>query len=486
MSGVRGQTTADRTEPEHADAHRRRTVALLVLLVAPFMALLDMFIVNIAAPSVETQLHATFAQVQLVISGYIVAFAVGLITGGRLGDLWGRGRMFLYGMGGFGVTSALCALAGSADQLIAVRLLQGLSAALMLPQVLSLIQVLFPPAEHARVLGLYGATLSCGSVTGQVLGGVLIKADVAGLGWRLIFLVNIPFCLAAVLVGARFLPRRQDAATRPGFDPVGVLLISLAIPLLLVPLVFGAQTGWPLWVWPTFAAALAVFALFLRWEARFPADSGSALLPLRLFGLPGFANGVPTALAFYSGNSGFYLVLAFYMQDGVRLSPVAAGLAFVPLGTAFALASLAARSLVPRFGRKALLGGTVCILLGLVYLPLGAWTGGGAGTLDRALWMEPGLVLCGMGQGLVLPSLLSLALRGVATADVGAASGGILMTSQFAGALGVAAVGAAYRSALGEHSYTQAFRAGVLALVVIALLSLVLLARLESRTRDRE
>ncbi|AOR37098.1 hypothetical protein BFF78_15660 [Streptomyces fodineus] len=459
-------------------------MALLVLLVAPFMAMLDMFIVNIAAPSVETQLHATFAEVQLVISGYIVAFAVGLITGGRLGDLWGRGRMFLYGMAGFGATSALCALAGSAGQLIAVRLLQGLSAALMLPQVLSLIQVLFPPAEHSRVLGLYGATLSCGSVTGQVLGGVLIKADVAGLGWRLIFLVNLPFCLAAVLVGARFLPRRQDTADRPGFDPVGVLLISLAVPLLLCPLVFGAQYGWPLWVWPAFAAALAVFALFLRWEARFPADSGSALLPLRLFRLPGFAGGVPTALAFYSGNSGFYLVLAFHLQNGVRLSPFAAGLAFVPLGTAFALASLAARSLVPRFGRKALIGGTVVILLGLVYLPLGAEAGGG--TLGRALWLEPGLVLCGMGQGLVLPSLLSLALRGVDTADVGAASGGILMTSQFAGALGVAAVGAAYRSALGEHSYTQAFRAGVLALVVIALLSLVLLARLESRTRDRE
>jgi MFS family permease len=484
LKDVRTVTTDARTEPEDPGTGRRRTVALLVLLGGPFMAMLDMFIVNIAAPSVETQLHATFAEVQLVISGYIVAFAVGLITGGRLGDLWGRGRMFLYGMSGFGVTSALCAVSGSAGQLIAVRVLQGLSAALMLPQVLSLIQVLFPPAEHSRLLGLYGAALSCGSVTGQVLGGVLIKADVAGLGWRLIFLVNIPVCLAVVLVGVRFLPLRNDSTGRPGFDPVGVLLISLAIPLLLCPLVFGAQYGWPLWVWPTFAAALVGFSLFLRWEARFPDDSGSALLPLRLFRLPGFANGVPTALAFYSGNSGFYLVLAFHLQNGLRLSPFAAGLAFIPLGTAFAWASLTARDLVPRFGRKALLGGTVTILLGLLYLPLSAEMGDG--TLSRALWLEPGLVLCGLGQGLVLPSLLSLALRGVDRADAGAASGGILMTSQFAGALGVAAVGAAYRSALGEHSYTQAFRAGVLALVFIALLSLVLLARLESRTRDRE
>ncbi|MFC9930704.1 MFS transporter [Streptomyces sp. NPDC127190] len=482
MSDVRG-TTSTRTTPDHTRQGRHRTVALLVLLVAPFMAMLDTFIVNIAAPSIEKQLHATFAEVQLVISGYIVAFAVGLITGGRLGDLWGRGRMFLYGMAGFGATSVLCAVAGSAGQLIAARLLQGLSAALMLPQVLSLIQVLFPPAEHSRVLGLYGATLSCGSVTGQVLGGVLITSDVAGLGWRLIFLVNIPFCLAAVLIGARALPGREESGRRPGFDPVGVLLISLAVPLLLCPLVFGAQYGWPLWVGPVLAAALAVFALFLRWEARFPADSGSALLPLRLFRLPGFANGVPTALAFYTGNSGFYLVLAFHLQNGLRLSPPAAGLAFVPLGTAFALASLAARRLVPRFGRRALLGGTVVILLGLVYLPVGAAMGGG--TLVRALWLEPGLVLCGMGQGLVLPSLLSLALRGVDTADVGAASGGILMTSQFAGALGVAAVGAAYSSALGDHSYVPAFRAGVLALVLIGLLSLVLLARLESRTRER-
>ncbi len=482
MSGIGAEVAGTRSGGVHDTTLPRRRTALLVLLVAPFMAMLDMFIVNIAAPSIQTQLHTSFGAVQLVISGYIVAFAVGLITGGRVGDMWGRGRMYLWGMVGFGAASVLCAAAVSAQLLIVARVVQGLCAALMLPQVLALIQLIFPPEERGRVLGFYGATLSVGSISGQVLGGLLLRIDSASIGWRAIFLVNIPFCAVALTTGLRALPRGTPSAARPGFDPVGVLLMSLGVPALLCPLIFGAQYRWPWWVWPVLAASLAVFALFGRWEARFAANGGSALLPPRLFALPGFSYGLPTAVAFYSGNSGFYLVLAYFFQDGLHLTPFTAALEFVPLGTAFALASLASRILVPRFGRRALLAGVGSIVLGLLLLALGTLATGDA--LERALWLQPGLLLCGAGQGLVLPSLLGLILRGVGAEDAGSASGGILTSSQVAGALGVAGVGAAFSSALGDADYSRAFQVGLFTLAAIGMLSMMLLARLESRTRD--
>ncbi|MEV5880553.1 MFS transporter [Streptomyces sp. NPDC052101] len=460
----------------------RSRAALGTILLGPYLAMLDLFIVNIAAPSIQTQLHASFASVQLVISGYTVAFAMLLVTGGRLGDMAGRRRMFVIGIACFALTSTACALAPSVGVLIAMRVLQGLSAALMLPQVLALIQVLYPPAEQRRILGFYGAAMSCGSISGQVLGGLLIHVDVADLQWRAIFVVNLPFALVA-LAGAVLLPSGAGAgASPPGapvrFDPVGTLLLSGAVPLLLCPLVFGAQYDWPMWVWPTLACSALMFALFFRWESGLSGDGSGALLPMRLFRLPGFAGGLPTVIAFYCGQTGFYLVLAFYLQDGIHLSPLTAGLDFLPLGVVFATASLLSRALVDRFGHRVLLCAIATIVAGLLLMLLGLGHGSHA---DQALRMQPGLLLCGLGQGLVLPSLLGISLRGVPADQVGAASGAVLMTSQVAGALGVAGVGAVFHSALGTGAYESAFKAGVIALVVIEVAGFLLLARLGRR-----
>ncbi|MFF3906402.1 MFS transporter [Streptomyces sp. NPDC001848] len=479
-----GTSAPGRTMLPEATANRsvwRSRAALGTILLGPYLAMLDLFIVNIAAPSIETQLHASFADVQLVISGYTVAFAMVLVTGGRLGDMAGRRRMFVIGTACFALTSTACALAPSVGVLIAMRVLQGLSAALMLPQVLALIQTLYPPAEQRRILGFYGAAMSCGSISGQVLGGLLIHLDVAGLQWRAIFVVNLPFALVA-LVGAVLLPSGAGAGRRAPvrFDPVGTLLLSGAVPLLLCPLVFGAQYGWPVWVWPALGCSALVFALFFRWESGLSGDGSAALLPMRLFRLPGFAGGLPTVIAFYCGQTGFYLVLAFYLQDGIRLSPLTAGIDFLPLGVVFATASLLSRALVDRFGHRVLLGGVATIVAGLLLILLGV---GDGSHLGQALRMQPGLVLCGLGQGLVLPSLLGISLRGVPADQVGAASGAVLMTSQVAGALGVAGVGAVFRSALGSQAYASAFEAGVIALVVIEVASFLLLARLGRRTR---
>ncbi len=476
--GFPARGTRPRSGRQRGEQRRHRHAALVALLMAPFMAMFDMFVVNIAAPSIESGLQTGFAGLQLVVSGYIVAFAMGLVTGGRLGDLLGHRRTFVVGMGCFAVTSAACAAAPSIQVLVAVRLLQGLSGALMLPQVLALVQVLFRPEERRRVLGLYGAAMSGGSIAGQVLGGLLIRFDVIGLGWRTVFLVNVPLALAAVVGALIAVPRLYAPAAGVRFDPVGVLLLSVAVPLLLCPLMFGAENGWPLWVWPLLAASGAVFWLFVRWEARVPGGERAALLPLRLFRLPQFALGLPTAAAFYCGNSSFYLVLAFYLQDGIRLTPLAAALTFLPLGVAFAIASLASRSLAQRFGGRLLSWGAACVVLGLLLLIAGV---GDHHRAAQALLLQPGLILCGTGQGLVLPSLLATVLHGVDTADAGAASGVVLTASQVSGALGVAGVGAVFRTMLDGYGYDTAFRAGLVALGAVGVVTFVLLRRLAPR-----
>lgn len=464
---------APRTRPRQEASARLGTV-LVAVLMAPFMALLDIFIVNVAAPSIERQLPTTFAGVQLVIGSYIVAFAMGLVTGGRIGDIVGRRRSFVLGIAAFAVTSAGCGLAPSLAVLVVMRLLQGFSSALMLPQVLALIQVTFA-SKRQLILGFYGAAQSAGSISGQLLGGVLIHFDLAGLGWRAIFLVNVPLSLVAIACAMLGISEQDSRPTGVRFDPLGVGLLSLAVAALLAPLVFGPPRGWPAVAWLVLAGSLLLFAVFWAWESRIPATENRALFPVQLLKLHGFAYGLPTAIAFYTGNAGFYLVLAFYLQDSVGLSPLGAAFEFVPLGVVFALASLASRAIVVRFGYKVVVAGAGAILTGLLLMYASVSSGD---HLAQALRLLPGLVLCGIGQGLVLPSLLSLVLGRVEPQDAGAASGAVLTASQIAGSLGVAGVGAVFNSVVGNHGERAAFGASVLALCAIAVASIVLLTRL--------
>ncbi|MGH3402612.1 MAG: MFS transporter [Streptosporangiaceae bacterium] len=462
---------------------RQRRGALAALLMAPFMAMLDLFIVNIAAPSVQRQLHATFAAIQLVIGGYIVAFAMGLVTSGRLGDMLGRRRVFATGVVCFALTSAACSAAPTTGVLIAMRVLQGLSASLMLPQVLALIQISFPRSQHKRLLGYYGATLSCGGVCGQLAGGLLVRVDLVGLGWRTIFLVNIPLCVVALACALRALPRR-DSAGSVRFDPLGVLLLSAAVAGLVCPLVLGSQDGWPSWAWAMIAGSGLLFGAFAWWEVRMPDAGSAALLPMRLFRLRGFAVGLPTAITYYCNNSGVYFVLVFFLQDGLHLLPYQASLVFLAMAVPAGMASLAAQPLVSRFGVGVIRSGAVVVVIGLLLMPLAA-TGGSASS--AVLRLLPGLILAGAGQGIVLPCLLGLVLERVSPPDAGAAAGGIMTAGQVAVALGVAAVGAFFGDELGgQHgnaAYGSAFSASACLLAGLGAVSVILLILLTGGQR---
>src|SRR5215471_15778750 len=263
-------------------ADPRRWLTPIILLLAAFMNLLDVSIVNIAIPSIQRDLNASYADVQWALAGYTLAYALVLITGGRLGDAFGRKRLFLIGVAGFTVMSALCGAAQSPGELIAFRVVQGAMGGIMIPQVLAVIQVMFPPAERIKALAGFGVTAGLGTVSGPLLGGLLIQGNLLGLDWRPIFLINVPVGIVTIAASV-VLVRESRAPNPPKLDPVGVALISAALLLLLYPLVQGRQLGWPAWTFASMAASAPVFALFIWWERIKARTDGSPLVQLRLF-----------------------------------------------------------------------------------------------------------------------------------------------------------------------------------------------------------
>src|SRR5712691_3827806 len=302
-------------------ADPRRSLTLVILLLAGFMNLLDVSIVNIAIPSIQRDLHASYADVQWALAGYTLAYALVLITGGRLGDTFGRKRMFLIGVSGFTIMSALCGAAQSPGQLIAFRVVQGAMGAIMVPQVLAVIQVIFPPRERIKALAGFGVTAGLGTVSGPLLGGLLIQHNLFGLGWRTIFLINVPVGILAVIASA-VLVRESRSPRPPKLDPVGVGLISAALLLLLYPLVQGRQLGWPGWTFVSMAASVPVSALFVGYERVKARRDGSPLVQLRLFGQRAFSVGIAIAMTFFLGVTSFALVLTLFLQIGLGFSPL--------------------------------------------------------------------------------------------------------------------------------------------------------------------
>ncbi|HZE30112.1 MAG TPA: MFS transporter, partial [Actinoallomurus sp.] len=270
----------------------RRWMMLPVILSATFMALFDFFVVNVAAPSMEHDLHAGQAALELIVGGYAFTYASGMVTGGRLGDLLGYRRLFVAGMAIFTLASLLCGLAQSPSELVAARLLQGLTGALMVPQVLALITATFPADERPRAMSWFGVTAGIGAIAGQVLGGLLLDADLFGLGWRVIFLINVPVGLVALVFAMRLLPYHR-AERRPRLDPLGAIGISGALALILVPLILGREEGWPLLTWVSMALSLPVLAATLGWELHLTRRGGEPLLDLTLFRNRAFAAGLP-------------------------------------------------------------------------------------------------------------------------------------------------------------------------------------------------
>ena len=463
----------------------RRWLMLPVVLAAAFMAIIDVFIANVAAPSIQKDLGASTAQVQWLFASYVLAYALGLITGGRLGDIYGRRRCLRLGLAGFTAASALCGAAPSPTALLAARFVQGLSAALMFPQMLSVIQVEFAPEERRRCFALMGGVQGAGAILGQIVGGGLISLDVLGLEWRSVFLINVPVGIAALVAAGRLVPEsRSDSARR--LDLGGVALGSLVLGLIIVPLVEGRQAGWPWWVPVAFAAAVPAAALWIAYERRVKARGGSPLVELSLFRERGFRLGVPLVLLFWMVTS-FFLILGLYLQDGLGYSPVAAGLLFAPLAVAFVAASLSTGRLSSISDDRVLAVGASVAALGHV---LAGLTVSGAGDAFPGLPLILAFVLIGAGNGLFMPTAVGAVLRRIPGDAAGSASGVLSTAQQIGYALGVAGAGSAFFSELGGRAggaaYGDALSVGTLVAIAVALAATLLALRLRERRPTAE
>ncbi|MGH7042035.1 MAG: MFS transporter [Acetobacteraceae bacterium] len=447
----------------------RRWLILAVLLTGGFLPPVDFFIVNVALPSIQQGLRATPAEVQLVISGYAGAYAVFLVTGGRLGDLYGRRRLFILSMAAFTVTSALCGLAASAGLLVLARVAEGVAAALLAPQVLGAIRALHDaPGEEAalsRALSVYGAMMGLAAAAGQLGGGVLVAWSPLGLGWRAVFLVNLPIGAVAI-VGALTLLPETSAASRPRLDLPGAALLSAALAALVVPLSEGRQQGWPLWTFVALATVPGLVWAFLRHEDRLGARGGMPLLDLGLLYIPGFRRGVLVASLFFF-TSAFYLLFAIERQDGAGLDALHTGLAILPYGVGLFLGPVASAPLLGRLRSRLLAVGMVIEVAG--YAAVGIAVAAGASTVP----LDIAVFVAGFGQGIAMPRLFNLVLADVPARQGGVAAGVVNSTLQIGAAVSVAAIGSLFFAVLGvgtgPAAYAHAF--GVAMIAVVAALA---------------
>jgi EmrB/QacA subfamily drug resistance transporter len=435
----------------------KRWLALPVVLVAMFMAQFDLYVVNVSLPLLQHDMHAGQAALQLIVGGYAFMYATGLITGGRLGDMYGHRRLFVSGAVAFAVASLLAALSQTAAELVAFRLLQGLTASAMVPQVLATIGVIFPPAERPRALSWLGVTMGVGAVAGQVLGGVLLDINLAGLSWRPIFLVNVPIALAAAWLAARLLPD-SEASARPKLDLVGTVGISAGLALILVPLSLGRSVHWAPWTWVCIAVSPVVLGLALLWERRLLRADGQPFLDLRLFQDRAFNLGIIGNVAAFGSFFSLLFTLTLLLQSGIGLSPLQAGLTFAPLGVAFAVASITARTLVARFGSRVITFGLLIVCAGLVSLFVAVHLGGGSTTVADVIGP---MAVIGLGNGMSVPSLIGATLAAIRVKQAGAAAGVLTTAQQFASAAGVAALGSVLFAALGNGTGVGAYAGAI-------------------------
>jgi EmrB/QacA subfamily drug resistance transporter len=426
------------------------------------MSLFDFFVVNVAIPNIQQRIHASTADVQLVVGGYAFAFAAFLITGGRLGDRHSYRRLFLGGMAFFTIASAGCGLAQTPLELIVARVAQGFAAAMMVPQVLGLITALFPAWERHRALAWFGATVGMGMIAGQILGGALVQIDLFGWGWRTIFFVNVPIGLATVALAAPLLPNTRSA-TKPQLDLGGVLAVSGSLALALVPLTIGRSEGWPWWMIALLCIAAPGFFLAARYEARLARRGGQPVLDLSLFQARSFSAGIAINALVYAYFGSIMLGFTLFLQRGLGLSALDAGLTFAPLGVAFAATSLLARPLIARHGSLVVRGGLVAVTLALVGLLLDIHL---SGTATDPARLAPIFFLIGIANGLTLPAMLGASLTDVAPHKAGAAAGALTTSQQFAAAAGVALLSEIFFAALGGrpsvHTYLHAIQYVVL------------------------
>jgi EmrB/QacA subfamily drug resistance transporter len=431
-------------------AHPKRWAILAVLLAVECMDILDSTIVNVALPTIQADLHATETQLQWIVGGYALTYAVGLVTSGRLGDVWGRRRMFLLGAVGFAVTSALCGLAPSAEVLIAMRFAQGAFAAVMVPQGFGIIREVFPTDELPKVFGLFGPVIGLGAMLGPIVGGLLTDADLLGTGWRLIFYITVPMGALAFVAGRRLLPesKGEEGLT---LDIRGSVVVIIASGLLIYPLIQGRELDWPAWTFVMMAAGLALFAAFAWVERRNAGEPGrTPLVSPTLFSKRAFTSGILMTTAFFAALGGLVLIVSLYLQIGLGFSAIHTGLTFISLSIGTAIgAGLGGGVLVARIGRHCIHVGLVVMIAAMAgFLAILHGTDGDVTSWDLVL----PLTLAGAGMGLVIAPLFSIILAGVDDHEIGSGSGVLNAMQQLGNAVGVAVLGTIFFSASGMLS----------------------------------
>jgi EmrB/QacA subfamily drug resistance transporter len=435
-----------------------------VLIFASFMDLLDATIVNVALPSIRHDLGATGAELEWVVGGYLLAFAVLMITGGRLGDIAGRRRLFVTGVAGFTAGSLLACLAPSIGVLLVARVVQGSFAAMMVPQLLSTLQALYCPRERAGMLGLIGAVSGLSAVVGPVLGGWLVSSDAFGIQWRSIFLINVPVGVALVAMALRFVPdTRSQHPLR--LDPVGLVLATSGLLAVVYALIEGRSQHWAVWVWVVAGTGLAALAAFTVQQVRRDRVAGSALLPMRLFCDRGFSAGLVTQAAFQGSLAGFALALTVYVQAGLGWSAIHAGMTLLP----FSLGAFVGTGISVPLGIK--LGKVVMVIGAGVQSAATVWTlaivHGRVAALST--WdLTPPLLLAGIGLGMLVVPLVDVALATVPTSEAGAASGTYGTIQQVGAALGVAVIGTVFFGVAGTSYHANSLRDGLVAACWVA------------------
>ncbi len=415
------------------------TAALLVVLFGSFMDLLDATIVTVAAPAIARDLGAGDAQIQWTIAAYTLALGAGLITGGRLGDQYGRKRLFLIGLAGFMLTSALCALAADPGMLIGMRAAQGLTGGIMVPQVFGIIRASFAPGERAKAFGAYGAVQGLASVAGPLLGGLLVEADLFGLGWRTIFWINVPVSVLALVIGAKVLPESRSTSTAR-LDLAGALLAATGILLLLLPIIQAETWGWTWGSYALLAAGIVVLAIFLVYERRLTGRGNEPVFDPALLRIRAFTVGLAASVLFFGGLGSYFLTLSIYLQNGTGRTAWETGLVILPYALGSIVTSGLGVALAAKAGRTLLIAGSLTIAASHLVL----WSVIKDGD-DPGYWLLAlALFIGGLGLGLAAPILVNVVLAGVPGRNAGAAGGVLSTVNQIGGAAGIAVLGTVF------------------------------------------
>ncbi|WP_447039708.1 MFS transporter [Streptomyces sp. DSM 118878] len=442
--------------PEGAAAAKPSYGALLVVLAGLFITNLDFFIVNVAIPSLQTNMHATAAEIQLIAVTFTIGLAALLITGGRLGDIYGRRKVYSIGVLLFTVASLACGLAQNMTELIVARGVQGAAAALVIPQVLGILTTAYSGKHRAVAFNAYGIALGAAAVFGQLIGGLLIQADLFGSDWRSIFLINVPIGVLVLALTPKLVPESKSEG-RTGLDWTGVVLVTAGLTAVVLPLVIGREEDWPVWTWFCMAAAVPLLGAFWASQRRLAARGKSPLVSPGLFRDRAFSVGSVAILVYFSVMASFFLVLALYLQQGRGASALESGLLFVPLGLGFFVASAMAPKFAARLGRQALTLGAMVVAAGDIAF---AQTASQLGTTGSVAWCIPVMVVCGFGMGLVVAPLTSLVLESVAPEHAAAASGVFSTGQEMGNVLGIAVIGVVFFGEAGEHPSAQGYGDG--------------------------